>query len=102
MIAAFAILYLAGFSQDSKSQSSKKKKTLSEKVKYTCPVHPEETSDKPGKCPKCKMDLKEIKQESKVYSCPMHPEEISNKPGKCSKCNMDLLEKKDDHSGHQH
>ncbi|WP_207533456.1 heavy metal-binding domain-containing protein [Desertivirga arenae] len=24
---------------------------------YTCPMHPEVVSDKPGKCPKCKMDL---------------------------------------------
>jgi hypothetical protein len=24
---------------------------------YTCPMHPEVTSDKPGKCPKCHMDL---------------------------------------------
>lgn len=24
---------------------------------YTCPMHPEVTSDKPGTCPKCKMDL---------------------------------------------
>ena len=30
---------------------------------YTCTMHPEVTSDKPGKCPKCGMDLvkKEIK-----------------------------------------
>ena len=27
------------------------------KVVYTCPMHPEVTSDKPGKCPKCGMDL---------------------------------------------
>jgi hypothetical protein len=27
-----------------------------EKV-YTCPMHPEVTSDKPGKCPKCGMNL---------------------------------------------
>ena len=26
-------------------------------VTYTCPMHPEVVSDKPGKCPKCKMDL---------------------------------------------
>lgn len=26
-------------------------------AKYTCPMHPEVTSDKPGKCPKCGMDL---------------------------------------------
>ncbi len=24
---------------------------------YTCTMHPEVTSDKPEKCPKCKMDL---------------------------------------------
>ncbi|MEO5570706.1 MAG: heavy metal-binding domain-containing protein [Bacteroidia bacterium] len=24
---------------------------------YTCPMHPEITSDKPGKCSKCGMDL---------------------------------------------
>ena len=26
-------------------------------VIYTCKMHPEVTSDKPGKCPKCGMDL---------------------------------------------
>ena len=24
---------------------------------YTCPMHPEVVSDKPGKCPQCGMDL---------------------------------------------
>jgi hypothetical protein len=27
------------------------------KAVYTCPMHPEEVSDKPGKCSKCGMDL---------------------------------------------
>ncbi|MHB9056671.1 MAG: heavy metal-binding domain-containing protein [Paludibacteraceae bacterium] len=27
------------------------------KVEYTCPMHPEVISDKPGKCPKCGMEL---------------------------------------------
>jgi len=27
------------------------------KVKYHCPMHPDVTSDKPGKCPKCGMEL---------------------------------------------
>lgn len=31
--------------------------TDSTKVTYTCPMHPEVTSDKPGQCPKCGMDL---------------------------------------------
>lgn len=26
-------------------------------VAYTCPMHPDIKSDKPGKCPKCGMDL---------------------------------------------
>jgi len=29
--------------------------------KYYCPMHPEEVSDKPGKCPKCGMDLEKAK-----------------------------------------
>jgi hypothetical protein len=30
---------------------------------YFCPMHPEITSDKPGVCPKCKMDL-ELKEDT--------------------------------------
>jgi len=30
---------------------------------YTCPMHPEVKSDKPGICPKCGMYLVEEKQE---------------------------------------
>jgi hypothetical protein len=26
-------------------------------IVYTCPMHPEVTSDGPGTCPKCNMDL---------------------------------------------
>jgi transcription initiation factor IIE alpha subunit len=32
---------------------------------YTCPMHPDVTSDKPGKCPKCGMDLVEKKTDDK-------------------------------------
>jgi len=31
---------------------------MTEPIKnYTCPMHPDVNSDKPGKCPKCGMDL---------------------------------------------
>jgi len=31
-----------------------------EKIIYQCPMHPEEVSDKPGKCSKCGMDLEKV------------------------------------------
>jgi RND family efflux transporter MFP subunit len=63
---------------------------------YSCPMHPEVTSTKPGKCPKCGMDL--VKKEAAkateaVYVCPMHPEVTANKPDTCPKCGMDLVKK---------
>ncbi len=39
------------------SDSTKTKKVKPEKVQYTCTMHPEVLSDKPGKCPKCGMAL---------------------------------------------
>ena len=37
-----------------------KQEQTNKKITYTCEMHPEVTSDKPGKCTKCGMDL--IKQ----------------------------------------
>ena len=68
---------------------------------YTCPMHPEVKSNKPGKCPKCGMDLvrkqsqASAKSPEAIYTCPMHPEVKSAKPGKCPKCGMDLVLKQE-------
>jgi hypothetical protein len=64
------------------------------KVIYTCPMHPSVTSDKPGKCPTCGMDLVKKDVATVTYTCPMHADVVSDKPGKCPKCGMNL-EKKD-------
>jgi len=76
-----------------------KKDSTQHMAMYTCPMHPDVTSDKPGKCPKCGMALVAKKEPmkagmAKVYTCPMHPDVTSSKPGKCPKCGMDLVEKK--------
>jgi RND family efflux transporter MFP subunit len=72
-------------------------------TKYTCPMHPEVVQDRPGKCPKCGMDLVPAKPakaapsqaNSRRYTCPMHPEVVQDRPGKCPKCGMDLVLKKE-------
>lgn len=108
MMAVLTILSVSVFAQDSVKHKTKNQKQKVEKVKYSCPMHPEVTSDKPGTCTQCGMSLtlspkEKMKMEvMKKYTCPMHPEVTSDKPGKCSKCSMALTEKKEDHSGHQH
>ncbi|MDF1530607.1 MAG: heavy metal-binding domain-containing protein, partial [Sedimenticola sp.] len=63
-------------------------------VTYTCPMHPEVQSDKPGPCPKCGMALEPMGEPVAAtrteYTCPMHPEIIQDHPGSCPKCGMAL------------
>ena len=95
MIAAITILSVSVFAQD--TAKHKMSKHQIDKMKYSCPMHPEVTSDKPGKCSKCGMDLVLSKKDHmkmgsmKMYSCPMHPGITSDKPGKCAKCGMELV-----------
>ena len=59
-------------------------------VLYACPMHPEVTSQEPGRCPKCGMKLMATAAVT-IYACPMHPEVTSAEPGRCPQCGMKLL-----------
>ena len=39
-------------------------------MKYLCSMHPDVVSDKPGQCPKCGMDLIEVKVEHTNHHSP--------------------------------
>jgi hypothetical protein len=80
------------FAQTPKAKMPVSKPDSTAKYVYTCTMHPEIITDKPGKCPKCGMTLVK-KKVDKIYTCTMHPDVISDKPGKCPKCGMDLVEK---------
>jgi hypothetical protein len=66
MLIAVAILFSAAtvFAAHPAAVSdiTQTKKVKPEKVQYTCTMHPEVLSDKPGKCPKCGMTL--VKKEA--------------------------------------
>jgi hypothetical protein len=89
-----------GFVSTPSNQTAQKKgnqKTQTRGVKnvYMCPMHPEVTSAKPGKCSECGMALVKKPSQSRVqlkkkYACPMHPEVTSDKLGECPKCGMNL------------
>ncbi len=61
---------------------------------YTCPMHPEVRSDRPGNCPKCGMALQPVAVAAPIvrteYTCPMHPQIIRSEPGSCPICGMAL------------
>ncbi len=62
MLMAVAILFsaatvFAARTTTAVADTTRTKKVKPAKVQYTCPMHPEVLSDKPGKCPKCGMTL---------------------------------------------
>ena len=57
---ALFVTTAVSFAQE-KKENQKHGHHMTTKQKYTCSMHPEVKSDKPGKCSKCGMDLIEKK-----------------------------------------
>jgi Heavy metal binding domain len=92
LMSVLTVLAFSVFAQDSAQYKMKAKKQKTEKTNYCCPMHKDQCSNKPGKCPKCKMDM----TKAKMYCCSKHKDMTSDKPGKCSKCGMEMKEKTKD------
>jgi len=58
---AIALSSITGCKQSEQQQPSSGAASTNKTVQYTCTMHPEVVQDKPGKCPKCGMDLVEKK-----------------------------------------
>ena len=87
--------------QDMKGMDMNKKETKQEQsTTYTCPMHPEIHSTKPGNCPKCGMKL--VKEKPKAVTKPAAPEPKEMTRPKDSSKNMDNMGemKMDDNSTH--
>jgi len=56
LIIAVVLLSAAALAACGK-KCGKKAEEAAEGTTYTCPMHPEVTSDRPGECPTCGMDL---------------------------------------------
>lgn len=95
LVCILLISVTAVFAQ--KSKSVPPKPDTAAQAKYTCSMHPDVVSDKPGNCPKCNMPLtlsskEQMKQDvTHTYTCPMHPNIVSDHAGICAKCKSKLV-----------
>ena len=63
-IFALVILSFPGIASTQTRQTTKK--PTAQRVTYSCPMHPEVTSKRRGRCPKCGMDLRPVAKETEL------------------------------------
>ncbi len=75
------------------AQEKMTKKEMVKEKKYYCPHHPNEVSDKPGKCPVCGMALVEMKEMGKDAGSKSIKMDTSKMKGDMKKMNHDKMMK---------
>lgn len=78
MVLMLGLFAVAPTFSNAYGQAAPKTEKKAKEVKYTCPMHPEVLASKPGKCPKCGMDLV-VKKEAKK-DAPQKKSSTKNKP----------------------
>ena len=78
IIAAFVFVGIGFAPQEKAAKKAPAAQAAKTADVYSCPMHPDVKSDKPGECPKCKMSLEKssMKEESGKKEC----------SGCCCKC----------------
>ena len=66
MALAICMATATSFAQEKLGPPTKNPHHMKTSKKYTCTMHPEVVMDKPGKCPKCGMDLVKMKSTKKA------------------------------------
>jgi len=78
LVAAFCVLGLAApHARAQGARASAQKKVAF----YSCPMHPDVKSKTPGRCPKCKMDLRAAYADEGVAAEPSKKDEASERGG---------------------
>jgi transcription initiation factor IIE alpha subunit len=95
-IIILAVAFLVSLPVLFAQEKAGKQDTTQHAVYYTCSMHADVIMNKPGKCPKCGMDLnlsakEDLKSKiTKTYTCPVHLSATSHNPGKCPICGKKL------------
>ena len=79
-----ALAFVPAQAQQVHSHATQKSQKSKDEVTYSCPMHPDVKAKKKGKCPKCGMDLRPVRQEEKTADAG------SNQPVAAETSKMDI------------
>jgi len=114
-IVLFLSFTLAAITAANAQVPEKKTKAETQNPTFACSMHPEQTSQSPGTCPKCGMELVKITEKEYIHSTKgsqarmeKHTKYVcsedgstSDKPGTCPKCGKERT-KTDTEEMHDH